>query len=289
MKIKNLLDKVITFFCERRLRHFCFDPENFKNKEFENYEKYLPIIKEHYKDAFYWHGTGRYHYPYGKQTEIIEDKLDLIINNGIIPRMDAFVILDEETKKETVSLSNYRIYARCYAEVHQYEKDSFLYEYGSLKFWLRFMFLLQFIEIMRNKPIKNYFRRLSKIFENDFSNDVKKWLSTIRNDFGDKKISILNISLRGHKIRSNIPNNYGLLFGIKKEGVSVFHFDKAVEVFETRSDKSILLKDITHIEVPLNKVKETEEFLKQKNISLQVIPLEYGEIYCNDLSFQELI
>ena len=32
---KNLLDKIIFFFRERKLRHFRFDSENFKDKEFE--------------------------------------------------------------------------------------------------------------------------------------------------------------------------------------------------------------------------------------------------------------
>jgi hypothetical protein len=49
------------------------------------------------------------------------------------------------------------------------------------------------------------------------------------------------------------------------------------------------LQDITHIEVPLANIKETEDFLKQKNIALQIIPLEFGEIYCSTYPLSKLI
>jgi hypothetical protein len=44
----------------------------------------------------------------------------------------------------------------------------------------------------------------------------------------------------------------------------------------------------THFEVPLQHVNETESILKQHNVSLPVIPMEFGDIYLADKPLKEL-
>jgi hypothetical protein len=62
-----------------------------------------------------------------------------------------------------------------------------------------------------------------------------------------------------------------------------------MERLEVRTDKLISFKDITHFEVPLSNVKETEDILKLNNVSVPVIPLEFGEVYCSSFPFKELV
>jgi hypothetical protein len=89
-------------------------------------------------------------------------------------------------------------------------------------------------------------------------------------------------------IRTDIPENYPILIGIRKS-VPVIHFNRGMERLEARTDQPIRLEDITHIEVPFSKVEQTNHFLKEKNSSLLVIPLEFGELYSSSLELRNLL
>lgn len=252
---------------------------------YSEYLNYLPILEKCYQRAHYWHGTGRYHYkPRGKskyegvdnsQTyDILESIVDA---GGITPKYDPFISVNGGFG-ETISLTPYRMYARAYALFNMFEETNLQYLYGTSKFWYCLLLPLQILEWGFTSSIKRVFK-IQK--DKNSINKYKVWFDTFRKE---TNWSILNF----HAVRSDIPHNYGLLFGIKKEGVQVVHFDPAFEHFETRANNLIKLSDLTHIEVPLNKVDTTTELLERKKINLIVIPLEIGEIYCNKFSLEKL-
>jgi len=282
----NLARKTTLIFGKRKLNNFRFKDSG--DIDVALYKKYVPIIEECYKNASYWHGTGRYHYHYsgnskyeGINAEKYLDVLDSIINSGrLTPRFDPWIKVAGENK-ESISLTPFRMYARVYAEFHQYEKQNFLYEYGSPKYWF---YVLGILQLLERKPIQNLRNALKMKYTKSFVKYSQTWMKTLRSDLDQKPLNPSKLYL----LRSDIKNNYAILIGIKKEAVRPLHFDLIVERFETRTEKPIELSNITHIEVPLHNVKETEDFLKKKGIALTVIPIEFGEIYCNKYSLKEL-
>ncbi len=55
-----------------------------------------------------------------------------------------------------------------------------------------------------------------------------------------------------------------------------------------RSLKSITLRDFTHVEVPFAKIKETEDLLKAKGVSLDVLPIEFVDANISNVPLQTL-
>ena len=282
----NVKEKIVATLGVNRLKMFCFKEQD--NKNFTTYLKFLPPIEECYQSAFYWHGTGRYHYKYsgdskyeGTHTNDHLDVLKSIINsNGLVPRYDPWIKADNAFK-DSISLTPFRMYARVYAEFHQNEKEPLQYEYGNPKYWFIYLGLLQVLE---KKPFRNLTNALRMKYTKSFVKRSQTWMNTIRADLTHKPLNPSKLYL----LRSDIPHNYGILFGIKKGSVNPIDLDPIVGRFETRSDKPITFDDITHIEVPLANLEETITLLKENNINIKVIPIEYGEIYCNKYSFQEL-
>lgn len=258
-------------------------PVNNNSLIYKSYLKSLNITKSLYSKAYYWHGTGRYHYKLlGKskyegvnQNQIYDVLESIITSGGLIPAYDPF----NGVYAETASLTPFRMYARCYAEFNSYLKTDFKYTYGSGKFWYVFLLFLQ----INAWGLKETIRKIITIYTSpEFKNKSDKWFRSVtKND----RWSMFNI----YNIRSDIPVNYGLLFGIKRSGVNPVSFNKAVERFETRSNRKIELKDITHIEVPFDKIRETADLLKRHKVKLSVMAIEDGEIYCSQKSLKQLV
>ncbi len=254
---------------------------------YNKYLNYLPLLEKCYRSAYYWHGTGRYHYKLkgtskyeGIDHSQTDDVLESIIDTGgIIPKYDPYINVNG-SPGESISLTPYRMCARGYALFNMFEKTDLQYIYGSSKFWYYFLITLQILEWGFFLTFKKALR-IEKNKRIAATDKYQAWFKTFRKQTA---WTILNF----HAVRSDIPLNYGLLFGIKKEGVQAVHFDPKVERFETRTKHLIKLSDVTHVEVPLNKVGTTTELLEKKKINLVVIPIEMGEIYCNKFSLKEL-
>jgi hypothetical protein len=90
-------------------------------------------------------------------------------------------------------------------------------------------------------------------------------------------------------IRTDILNNYPLLFGIKDENLVFRDTDAKYLAYEKRVSQPITIPSFTHVEVPYEKVEETKQGFEQDDISLPVLPLEFGEQYCRNFSFVTLM
>lgn len=278
----------------KKLEGFKYDSlKNDRVGDFSAYQEYLPLIEKCYTQDLYWHGTGRYHYEYNMNSreeqadhEKIFDVLESIINQkGMMAHHDLFVDFSTQGKK-TISLTSCRMYARCYAEIHQCEANLLAYEYGDIAFWMKVIIPLQIIALLGNNPIRNYFPRFIDIFKQKRAHKkVSGWISTFRNVNKKKSYSIFHLD----KIRSDIRNNHGILLAFKKDNIKTYSFDRAIEKFEARTHEDIPLGSLSHIEVPIANIKEVEDLLKKHNVYTLVIPIEYGEKYCNKFSLKELI
>jgi hypothetical protein len=262
-------------------------PDLVSHPLYPKYKNYIPVLKKCYKDAYYWHGTGRFHYEikgnskydgvdFTKTYDVLES---IIKSGGISPKLDP-VIHVNKVYIPSVSLTKYRMYARAYAGFNQYEKSEFEYVYGTTSFWYHFYLPLQ---LFYGSILENIKAAKKTISDKKFTKQAQPWIHTFKHST-TYQWNALNF----YKLRSDIPENYGLLIGIKKEGAHVFHFNRTVERFESRADKLIKLSDITHLEVTLAKVKAVEEKLKQYKIKIPVIPLEIGELYSSTFSLEYL-
>lgn len=249
------------------------------------YQHYLPLLEKLYPQAAYWHGTGRYHYKLkgsskyeGVDHSQTYDVLESVIGaGGLSPQYDPFLKIDGDYKS-SISTTPYRIYARSYAEFNMPHGQKFQYTYGSTRFW--FYYLLPLLLLERNIliSVKNIINaRVNK----SVLKNTKSWFHAFNRN---PPWTLFDF----YQAFSDIPHNYGLLFGIKRGAVKPLNVGKFVGRFETRASNLIKIKDITHLEVPLTKVAEIESFLKKKKIRLPVIPLEIGELYCNQYSLAKL-
>jgi hypothetical protein len=116
---------------------------------------------------------------------------------------------------------------------------------------------------------------------------LQTWASAIRKPKNGKVISIRQL-MSGHILGSDIESNYPLLIGVAKGTLEVIDTVPLTHAIEVRSLQPVALKDFTHMEVPLAKIKETEEFLKSKGVRLSVLPIEFVDAYMSDLPLRAL-
>lgn len=274
------LERLIIKKAERKLLPYREGTKKLDAALKNQYEKYLPLLTECYKQASHWHGTGRYHYQHqnGSRYEAVETTkvLDILASilqsDGLTPHHDPWI----DSGGETVSLATTRMHARAFARIHATGKDTLVYELGSIKFWLRFYFILLFIWLFTNLWSHRPFIR--DTLRKTFSRDIQNWASAIRKPTNGKVIGILDM-FKGDIPTSDIQNNYPLLLGVKADSNKLIETIPLTHKVEQRSLERITLAMCTHIEVPLQNVLETEQLLKEYGIQLAVIPLEFGDLY----------
>lgn len=283
------LEQLVIKKAEKKLQPYRKQAESVKQEFAEQYQKYLPQITTLYTQATHWHGTGRYHYQHnnGSRYEAVKidetiDILEAILkSDGLKPHYDPWI----NSGGKTVSLATVRMHARAFARIHAVEKGTFIYELGSIKYWLRFYFALLFIWLFANLwSHRNFIRDTLRTL---FFKDVQNWASAIRKPQKGEVIGILDM-FKGDIPTSDIAGNYPILFGIKADMKELIDTIPLTHKVEQRSLKPITLNMFTHIEVPLQKVSETDFLLKKHNIDIPVLALEFGDIYLADTPLNEL-
>lgn len=283
------LEKLIIKQAEKKLLPYRTNAKSFKQEKAAEFQHYLPQISALYTQTTHWHGTGRYHYQHSDDSryknindDTLIDILDAILGSGGLKTyIDPWI----NSGDKTVSLATVRMHARVFALVHTYEKNTLSYELGSIKFWLRLYFLLLFVWLFSNFWSQRIF--IKSLFRRSFFKDIQNYSNTIRKPTGEKTGSIFDI-FRSEIPVSNIEGNYPILIGLCIESTDLIETIPLTHKVEQRSLKPITLTQFTHIEVPLEKVFETERMLKNRNLSLLVIPIEFTDVYLADLSLEKL-
>lgn len=283
----NIIDQIILKMGEKSLFSFREKAKIIELPIFPGYTESIPLIEKIYQEVGYWHGTGRYQYAHSNvtryeslDTDTITDLLESIIQEGGLRLHDEpWLRKIQKMAMPTVSLSPFRMYAKLYAGLYLYEKDTLEYQFGTTKIWFRILLRIQ----MLNKNFLKFLlsKGLFQLARISTFQNTKLWVRSIRKDGKNSNL------LKGHLIRSDIPGNYPILIGIKKN-ISLMYFNPGMERLEARTDKPVRFEDMTHIEVPLAHIEDTRTILKKKNVQLPVIPLEYGEFHCAGKSLSTL-
>ena len=283
------IEKLVIRKAEKKLLPYRKQANLVKQEYFDQYQIYLPQITTLYTQTTHWHGTGRYHYQYQNKsryeavcTDNITDILEAILKtNGLEPHLDPWI----NSGGKTVSLATVRMHARAFARIHAVDNETLVYELGSIKYWLRFYFVLLFVWLVTNLWSHRYFIR--DTLRVSFSKDVQNWASAIRKPHNEKVVSIFDI-FRGDIPTSDIKGNYPVLIGVTTNPKHLIDTIPLTRKVEQRSLQPITLNMFTHLEVPLQNISETEKLLKEHNIPLPVIPIEFGDIYLANEPLEKL-
>lgn len=238
------------------------------------YNRKRSFIEDLYRDVGYWHDTGRKQYREGEVIDVLDS---LLTSRGLLPSRDQFDLKKGETF--STSVTDRRMYASLYAKMHQTDKASLEYEYYPRSVWSKiFLGVINRMAGDELLPGANPIDILKMGIK--FRLDYRNWYKKVRR----------NPSLRQRlrNIKSDIPNNYPILIGVRENYINPIDTSGFVSLYERRVGGHIPIEGITHLEVPLSKVLETERFLEQKGIgNLPVIPMELGEIFSSKFSLRE--
>jgi len=260
-----------------------------KNIEIEkSYAEHQVLVGQLLKKTKYWHGTGRYRYEYigdskynGVHHSTVVDGLNKIFKQrGLLPNYDPWMQKSIGVS-HTLSLANQWFYAKLYANNYQSEQQSLQFEIAPAEFWYRIVMWLHTTEHYCVSVIK-FMREF--VLSAGLRHQALVWLSSFRADAFSRKWPILKLLTA----RSDIKNNYGIIFGISKN-IQTMDLMKEAKFLEARTQEEVSFESSTFMAVPYINVNETKELAKQCSIDVPIIALEWIERHMSQRSFREII
>lgn len=240
------------------------------------YENYKPIIEGIYGKDFLnqrlvYHGTGRYHYLQegshkyeGDIRESIEDVLEILLQNGLEPRLDIWV--PTPASYSTVSLTHQRFYARWYADKHNF--DELEWSFGDSLNWASSFVVKNLGKISHIPYITLLMMNQVKRKKGGLLGAVHDWVGDAKDDIdGDTSYQ------EALKTKSTIPGNYGITLVIDDSLVDSYDFP-LLHRTEVRTFHSIPPANLKAIEVPLQYLAETKKIIDRFFPNIPVIPTE---------------
>jgi hypothetical protein len=255
------------------------------------YESYLPEIQRYYTEAGFWHGTGHYHYLNANDSRYENAAKDRVLNifesilaKGGLSNHEDLWYNDGQSIK-TVSVAPLRMHARMYAHIHLLEGVWLKYVFGGTRFWMGIFIALAAKELCTKltKQKRSFLKQA--LFNKKSFRSFRIWASAVRNC---DEFRILPL-WRAYDLRSDIPGNHAVLFGIKRSAIQGEGVIPFIKNFEIRVARSISLDEMTHVEVPIENVAAIKKLLETNGVRLPVVPLEFGELYCAQFPFQKLV
>ena len=231
--------------------------------------------------AALWHGTGRFQYAaagaskYDGVTQRPKDTLGAILDQrGLAPQYDAYYSSGARDGR-TLSLAYSRMYARYYAQLHHAQGDELRFQYGTAGSWVVLMGAHLGVSGIGDVV-------LTHAVGVQEQPDIRHWASTAHREPDAAKI------LTGEQ-RSDIAGNYGVLFGIRRGAIATVALHSRMRRIEARTDRPVRLTDMTHVEVPANRVDAVARELRARGIGLPVLAMEDVEAVLSAYSTTALV
>lgn len=252
----------------------------------EEYKNIYPLLEKIYgENAYYWHGSGRYQYRDGQVVDILSEVVNA---NGLKPHEDLW--LTRGGTRTTISAATSRMYAKLYAQLHTFQGEEPLYQYGGRKLWSNhfignFSKSLAF-DIVQDALLNgNLLKHIRRLQTGRQSGVKQVWLSKVSSDPAVNNHSLISMMAEAE---SDIPGNYPVLLGLSKDSFTPVQVPGFIDMYEKRSSEPIPLEGFTHIEVPYMHVPQTQGILAGKGVQLPVVPLEFGDLYSRQFPFSQL-
>lgn len=262
-------------------------------------------------DTAYWHGTGRFQYKPlngskygGVDHDRTEDVLDSLLGEGLSPRHDLFhERFALEGHEATVSLTQRRMYARLYGCLFSSSESNPEFLYGSRMFWWSYFFSRMAWEAMKDREFrrkeirmvaKRNWDRLRGQADVEFQRQrqeiwekARAWTDTMRRDgkFGRGRVNLHTIMTR---CTSDISGNHPLVIGVKPDAFEPVPLWSPVQTYEARSAEPISPDQWSCVEVPYQCREGVRAKIEGAGFNVPVVPLEFGELVCREIPFEDL-
>ena len=179
----------------------------------------------------------------------------------------------------SISLTPHRIIARSYADIHGkgYKEPN---RYGDALMWTSYFYGLFYAKLYTRNAItlKRFYKKWHKLThdtngDNTWGKKVNKSAQDVWDVFG---------------LGSDIADNYPILIGVRRVEQQV-NLSPVFKAYEVRTPVGIAIQDITHVEVPQDKVTSTKAFIESYGLVIPVLPIELGELQASHKTFSELL
>ena len=240
-------------------------------------------LQQMYELTPYWHGTGRYQWEKGKLVDVLQT---ILAQGAITPHLDKYDPRLGNEAVKTISLAKCRLYARCYADIHHVSPDNlnrYIDAAHAASYFVVRSYLRHRYKQATSHPNGFWAGRRAQLEADQarFEHVGRRWSEKVRENPVNPMLTF--------RAGSDIPDNYGILFGIDSEvAISAAH-TAFTETREVRSDNPISLAHITHVEVPANKQQEVQELLGNFALHVPVIAIEQMETYVSQLPIKEIL
>lgn len=231
----------------------------------------LAYLGEMAKSTAYWHGTGRFQRHDGKQVDVLQAILDAKAINPALDPFDPNLGLTQ-----TTSLSVPRLYARAYADMHSdrpRELQRFISAQDAASFFVIRPALRHIVREARSHP--DGFIAGAKESRNASAARQNAMPQSWKAKVTSQHVSTMNTFGAG----SDIPGNYPILFGIDRTPRPIDTSEAIRETREVRVAEPITLNQLTHIEVPRERVEEVAKLFQRHDLATPVLAIEDMEQY----------
>lgn len=244
--------------------------EAFSEKE---QQTYLGVTKK----TIYWYGTGRWQYD--KQNNMVDVLEQMFRQGGTKPFQDVFDIKHGEMF--STSVARQRMYARIYADMHEYGGANLRERYGSPRFWAYYFVMA--INLHATKELGLWNPKIRREQHTAWRKQGKEvWAVKVHQNPGEATGKFFD---KG----SDIVGNYPVLIGIQSGDYTQLKTADYVARYESRIGSNIPIEAFTHFEVPQEKVEEVQKLMKKyKYTHIPVFPFEQCEQLYSARHFSEL-
>jgi hypothetical protein len=221
---------------------------------------------EVYHSTPLWHGSGRYQYD---ESGSVIDVFDSILKQGgFTPKHDSY---DLSANMTSISLTPDRTYARMYADIH-HPQPAAAPRHGSPDLLTGYYLGPVPVEAIKETVRTFGLRESAKALQRTriAVRETGPWSKKVNKS----QPTMTHIFREG----SDIEQNYPILYGVQDidEKIPVSNY---VAKHEVRTTARVDLSKITHLEVPEDKIEETNDALARHSLHIPVVPIELGEAY----------
>lgn len=238
---------------------------------FEEQPALLDKIRSAYREAAFWHGTGRYQQQAdGTPVDILRGILE---QGSIQPRYDLYN--PDDGTKTSVSMAYSRMYSRICAEAYYPKGKGLENSFGSVHFWAGLFGVSNGVEQLRDREHRARLSSPRKLEEIKVHNA--------------KRLARRGMEDGATGLGSTIEGNYPILFGIKEGAFEAADTAQWMRKHEARTLEPIPVRGLSHVEVPLEYVEVTQALFSQYGYAdFPVLPIEAGEEYVSHFTVSRL-
>lgn len=228
------------------------------------------------KQTKYWHGTGWAQYDADGKVQPTFKKI--LLDGGLSPNHDVFDVSTGEMS--SISCTSIRVYARIYADMHNYNGVKRNSRLGEPFMWGYYFIVSSALLAVYHMRLWTNAKKRHIIEDSVKANMKDIWINKVSHR---KYISMKDFFVRG----TDIPDNFGVLIGLKNIHRSI-ETSPYISMYETRIGKMIPTNMWSHLEVPRDYIDKMTNILTQAGIEIPIYAIEDCERYWSRMSFSFL-